>query len=136
MKTLRYHHQVSCITISEKVTFYVQTYPDVTDYEIGLKSINISFTVPYLLEEEEYYIVYGFNSDELYSTSDSIPSVSNTSLENQTYTIFLEGLEVGTIYFAQVVAEFGVSGEFKRYSDTFVFRTKEYGTYFKIIKDF
>lgn len=113
----------------------MQTYPDVTDYEVGLTSINISFTVPYFLEEEEYYIIYGFNSDELYSTTDSILSGSDTSLENQTYTIPIEGLEAGTIYFAQVVAAFGVSGEFKRYSDTFVFRTKEYGTYFKIIKD-
>lgn len=107
----------------------MHAYPDVTEYEVGLTSINISFTVPYFLEEEEYYIIYGFNSDELYLTSDTILSVSDTSLENQTYTIRIEGLEAGTIYFAHVVAAFGVSGEFRRYSDAFVFRTKENGTY-------
>ena len=77
--------------------------------------------------EEDYYIIYGLDSDALNITSDSIPSVSNTSLENQTYSILLDGLDVSTVYFAQIVAAFGMSGEYKRYSETIVFRTKEYG---------
>ena len=101
---------------------------DFTELEVVLTSVNISWTITYFNEEEEYYIIYGFESDDLDETSDSIMSVSNTSLENQTYTIHIEGLDAATIYFAKVVAVFGASGEFKRYSDTFVFRTKENGT--------
>ena len=78
--------------------------------------------------EEEYYIIYGSDPNELNVTSDTVPSVSNTSLENQTYSILVEGLDVSTVYFAQIVAAFGANGDFKRYSETFVFRTKEYGT--------
>lgn len=100
---------------------------DPTDLDVKLTSVNISWTVPYIVEEEEYYIIYGVESDELDMTSDSIPSVSDTSLENQTYSLYVEGLKSGTVYYAQVVAAFGMSGEFKRYSDTFVFRTKEDG---------
>lgn len=120
-----YVHSYPNITL-----LYVHIYPDITEYDAGLTSVNISFTVPYFLEEEEYYIIYGFNPDELYSTSDPIMSVSDTSLENQTYTIHIEGLEAGTIYYAQVVAVFGVSGESQRYSNDTTFRTKENGIHF------
>lgn len=68
-------------------------------------------------------------SEDLDQTSDSISSSTNTSLVNQTYSLVIEGLDTGTIYYAQVVAAFGDSGEFKRYSDTFAFRTKENGKY-------
>ena len=94
---------------------------------MALTSVNVSWVVPYLEEEEEYYIIYGLDSDELDMFSDSILSVSDTNLENQTYSLRVEGLDAGTIYFAQVVAAFGTNGEFERYSDIFVFRTKENG---------
>ena len=89
--------------------------------------------MPYIVEEEEYYIIYGFDSNELYMTSDSVSSVSDTSLENQTYSLYVEGLESATVYYAQVAAAFGLSGEFKRYSDNFIFRTKEDGIAIRVI---
>ena len=87
-------------------------------------SANISWTITTFEDEEEYYITYGYESDELEFTSDRVQS---TSLENQTYSLVIGDLDTATVYYGQVVAVFGESGEFKRYSDTFVFRTKENG---------
>lgn len=87
-----------------------------------MTSINISWEIPYSTEEEEYYIMYGFSSNDLNFTTDSIESVT---LEKQTYSLAIDGLEISEVYIAQVVAAFGASNEFKRYSATFAFRTKE-----------
>ena len=90
--------------------------------------VNISWIIPSFIEEEEYYIIYGLDSDKLEFISDSIESVSNVSLENQTYSLVVGGLEAATIYYGQIVAAFGgMSLEYKRYSNMFVFRTKENG---------
>ena len=83
--------------------------------------------VPYITEEEEYYVTYGLDSGELEFTSDMVQSVLNVSLEDQSYSVVISGLETATIYYGQIVAAFGMSGEYKRYSDMFVFRTKENG---------
>ena len=91
-------------------------------------SVNISWMISYLVEQEEYYIIYGFESDELDFTTESILSVSNTSLENQIYSLVIDGLKTATVFYGEVVAAFGMSGEFQRYSDIFAFRTKENGT--------
>ena len=71
-----------------------------------------------------YYIIYGPYVDELDYTSDSIQS---TSTQNGTYSLAIDGLDIATVYYGRVVAAFGNSGEFRRYSDAFAFRTKENG---------
>ena len=71
--------------------------------------------------------MYGLDSGELEFTSDIVQSVLNVSLEDQSYSVVIRGLETATIYYGQVVAVFGMSGEYERYSDMFVFRTKENG---------
>ena len=102
---------------------------DISVNDVGKDTANITWRIPYFTEQEEYYIIYGMESDDLDQSSDSISSPTNTSLVNQTYSLMIQGLDIGTIYYCQVVAAFGEIGEFKRYSDTFAFRTKESGKY-------
>ena len=89
--------------------------------------VNISWKIPVFVEQESYYVRYGYQNTYFDYTSDSISSESNVSITNQTYSMMIEGLVDGTVYYAQVVAAFGESNQYKRFSDTFAFRTKETG---------
>lgn len=76
---------------------------------------------------EEYILQYGTESDNLNLTSSTVDSVTDTTLQNQTYSVVLDDLEEGTIYYVQVLAQYGFGNLFKRYSDVIAFRTLEEG---------
>ena len=60
-------------------------------------------------------------------TTDSIPSPSDTSLVNQTYSMSLQGLRPSTIYYFRVAAVYDSIST--RYSELSSFRTYEEGIY-------
>ena len=103
---------------------------DVELLSIRTDSINVTWTIPRFVQSEEYIVEYGIDSDNLNLTSSTVDSSSDTSLVNQTYSVLLEGLEVETIYYIRVLAQFGISGLYKRYSDVAAFRTLEEGSNF------
>lgn len=70
---------------------------------------------------------YGTEADNLNLTSSTVDSVTDTTLQNQTYSVVLDDLEKGTIYYVQVLAQYGFGNLFKRYSDIIAFRTLEEG---------
>ena len=90
-------------------------------------SVNISWNIPSISEVEEYIVLYGMESDSLNLTSSTIDSVSDTTLENQAYSVVLDKLDEETIYYFQVLAQYGFANLFKRYSDIVAFRTLERG---------
>lgn len=79
------------------------------------------------METEEYKIEYGVESDNLNLTSQIVNSVTDRTLVNQTYSVIIDNLEMGTIYYVRVLAQFGIDGLYKRYSDVTAFRTLEEG---------
>ena len=94
---------------------------------LKITSVNITWTIPSIAEMEEYIVQYGVESDNLNLTSSTVDSVSDTTLENQTYSVVLDQLKNGTIYYAQVLAQYGFGNLFKRYSDNIALRTLEDG---------
>ena len=58
--------------------------------------------VEYILSQQEYYLEYGSDENNLNQTSDTILSESDTSLTNQAYNISLTGLERNTLYYVRV----------------------------------
>lgn len=90
-------------------------------------SVNISWTIPSFPEIEEYTVQYGVESNSLNLTSSTIDSVTDTTLVNQTYSIVINDLEAGTIYYMRVLAQYGVDIVYNRYSELTVFRTLEQG---------
>ena len=90
-------------------------------------SANISWNIPSITEMEEYELQYGVESHNLNLTSSTIDSVSDTTLENQTYSTILDELDMGTIYYVRVLTQHGFGNLFKRYSNVFAFRTLEDG---------
>lgn len=101
---------------------------DIEVLSLRSDSANITWTIPRFVESEEYIVEYGVDSDNLNLTSSTVDSNSDTSLVNQSYSVLLEGLEVGTIYYIRVLAQFGINGLYKRYSDVIAFRTLEEGS--------
>lgn len=77
--------------------------------------------------QEQYYIQYSPDPDNLVDTN-SIPSVSDTSVINATYSIVLTGLQSGAVYYARVVAVY--DEVFERFSEMSVFLTKAPGKFF------
>lgn len=99
---------------------------DVTATEITINSARISWRIPTLEEQEEYYVLYGTDPENLYQTTGSIVSSSDTSIINATYSLVVEGLESGRVYYAQVAAAFDI---FERFSEATVFLTKAPGKF-------
>ena len=97
---------------------------DVEVSDITEDSVIVSWTIDYVIERQEYYLVYGVDEDALNLTSYSILRDSDISLRNQSYNITLTGLFTGTDYYVFVVAEYGFS---EVYSDTILFTTTEVG---------
>ena len=79
--------------------------------------------------QEEYYIQYGIDSTTLNQRTDSILSVSNTTLINQMYELTVDGLDSGRLYYLSVVAVFKVFA--RRQSRVEVNRTNEEGKQMK-----
>lgn len=97
---------------------------DVEVSEITRNTAVISWTVEYVLEQQEYSLIYGVDENSLNLTSNRILGNANTSLTNQQYSIMLTGLTMGTDYYVFVIAEYGLT---TLYSDTISFRTTDNG---------
>lgn len=90
-----------------------------------MESALVSWTVPSVTEQQEYYVLYGLDPSDLNYTTERIPGNANTSLTDQTYSTTIQGLTSGTLYYVQVVAEFG---SVILNSEIMSFRTIEPGT--------
>ena len=97
---------------------------------IHTDSVTVNWTISGFTQSEQYIVMYGINSDTLNLTSSTINSSNDISLVNKTYSTSLEGLQDGTIYYARILAQFGINGLVKRYSKLFAFRTLEEGEIF------
>ena len=97
--------------------------------EITEESAAVSWTVEYVIEQQEYYLVYGVDEDALNLTSRTVQGNPDTSLTNQTYNITLNGLTFGTEYYVIVTAVYGFT---TLYSDTVSFTTIDQGAYIYI----
>ena len=82
------------------------------------------------MQPEEYYVEYGTEPTALDMTTASIASVTDTSLVNQMYSISLQSLSPGTVYYVGVAAVFDEI--FARYSDIVSFRTYDEGIYISV----
>ena len=101
---------------------------DVTVSDLTMESARVTWTVASVTEQQEYYVLYGLDENNLNYTTDRISGNANTSLTDQTYSTTIQGLTSGTLYYVQVVAEFGST---ILYSETTSFRTIEPGTLLK-----
>ena len=97
----------------------------VTVSNVTTVNATVAWTIPFFNQFEEYYITYGIENINLDQTTESVPSPLNTSLVNQSYTIILQDLSPGTIYYLRVAAVFNVL--YVRYSDIISFRTYDEG---------
>ena len=98
---------------------------DVVVDGITTTSATVSWTIPLLVTQEQYYVVYGSDPNDLSQSSDPIP---NFEIEtNAMYSITLQGLEPGVVYYTQVAAVFNEI--FIRYSEVAVFITREPGKF-------
>ena len=97
---------------------------DVEVLDIDENSAVVSWTVEYVLEQQQYYLVYGSDENMLNETSYFILGNSNTSLRDLTYNIRLDGLATGDTYYVVVVASYGFTTLF---SETISFTTREPG---------
>lgn len=88
-------------------------------------SATITWTVPFLSSPQEYTVEYGVDEDNLNETSDTL-SESDTTLTDETYSIVLNGLMRGALYYARVSTT--NAGNVTFYSETTSFRTIQSGT--------
>ena len=99
---------------------------DVTVTNITTVEAVVSWIIPRFTTPEMYYIQYGYEENVLDMTTTSVSSPTDTSLVNQTYSIMLQGLSDGTMYFLRVVAVYDDIAD--RFSDLTSFRTYEEGS--------
>ena len=88
-------------------------------------SITVKWRIPRFTTQEQYYIQYGSDSATLAQRTNPIPSISDTTLINQTYEFTVEGLDSGRIYSLRVVAVYNILA--RRQSEIVVNRTNEEG---------
>lgn len=99
--------------------------------EITRDTAAISWTVEYVLEQQEYTLYYGVDENYLNLTSYSILGNADISVRNQQYNITLTGLTMGTDYYVFVLAQYGF---ISLYSDTISFRTTDNGKTYTFIE--
>ena len=79
---------------------------DLTATDITTSSAIIEWRVPFVAyTTEEYVVLYGTDENALDQMSDIVTGGTDTSAENQIYSVTLDGLETFTIYYFQVRAE-------------------------------
>ena len=105
-------------------TFVIIFPENIVASNITYESANISWTVPYISQQQEYTVYYGIDEDSLDMMSNSVSSSSDLSLLDQNYSTVLSGLSLGTTYYFQVVATFQ---SFQLESDVSSFTTLELG---------
>ena len=85
----------------------------------------MSWTILQFIRPETYYVQYGTDETLHDMMSVSVMSSMDASLLNQTYSISLENLNPGTLYYLRVVAVFNYT--FIIYSDIISFWTYDQG---------
>ena len=95
-----------------------------------LTSAVVSWRIPSFIVQEQYYVLYGTDPENLDQVTETISSLEDTTLVNSTYSISLQGLDEGTLYYVQVAAVY--NEVFARYSEVIPFITKEPGIYVDI----
>ena len=105
--------------------YVLSLYPseDVTVSNITNNSAIVIWNVASISSSQEYYVEYGEDENDLDQRSDSI-NVDNTSLIDQSYSVILTGLDVGTLYYVQVTT---VARNVIFSSDVISFRTLQQG---------
>ena len=101
------------------------TAEDVVVNDVTLTSAVVSWIIPSFIVQEQYYVLYGTDPDNLDQVSETITGLEDTTLINSSYSISLEGLNEGTLYYVQVAAVY--DEVFARYSEVIPFITKEPG---------
>lgn len=96
--------------------------------DLTTSSVTVTWTIPSFSETETYKVEYGVDSGVFNLSSSTVNSVTDTTVVNQTYSVAIDALMAGTIYYMRVVAESGINDLYKRYSNVALFRTLEEGT--------
>ena len=73
-------------------------------FAITMSSAMVSWIIPSLTEQQTYYVEYGSDVDSLNLQTD--PITSATLLPDESYSVTLNGLDDGTVYYVRVVATF------------------------------
>lgn len=94
------------------------TISDITETEA-----RISWNIPSFTEQEEYVVEYGLSATALDLESDTVLSITDTSVNFYHYNVTLEGLSIGTQYYFRVVARFGTGDVYIRSTEIFSFLT-------------
>ena len=133
MRVLRFHYHVRNDIIAVHMFYhqlFIQNMPfllieDVSVSEITLTSAVVSWKISSFVELETYTVEYGLISVMLNQVSAIVDSVNDTSATNTPYSITLQGLDVSTVYYLRVKAQYGVGGVYTRYSDVIAFFTQQ-----------
>ena len=96
--------------------------------DITTQSASVSWRIPSFTETEQYYVEYGTDPTNLDTVSSLFFSPGDTSVTDASYAVSLDQLNPGMIYYLRVVAKYRI--QFKRFSETVEFRTKEDGIAF------
>ena len=83
----------------------------------------ISWNIPSFTTTEEYIVEYGLSASALDLVSDTVQSITDTSVNFEPYNVTLQGLTDGTQYYFRVVAQFGVGNVYVRSTNLFSFFT-------------
>ena len=72
--------------------------------DITINSAVVTWTIPTLTEQQTYYVQYGPSPLNLTFTSNTV--TSDSLLPGQSYSVTLNRLDSGTLYYVRVVAQF------------------------------
>ena len=84
----------------------------------------ISWNIPMFTEQEEYIVEYGLSPTDLNLESDTVESITDTTILNQPYSVTLQGLTGSTKYYFRVMAKFGTGGLYVRHTALYAFFTQ------------
>lgn len=96
----------------------------VTISDITETGANISWHIPLFIEQEEYVVEYGLSPTALDFKSDTVLSITDTSVNFERYDVTLQGLSGGTQYYFRVVARFGTGDVYVRSTEIISFFTQ------------
>lgn len=102
----------------------LNTAEDVVVSDTTTSSAVISWRIPSFIEQEEYYVLYGTDPENLNLTSASLLSPEDTTMTDLTYSITLTGMRAGIVYYFRVVAVY--DEDIVRYTES-LFLTREPG---------
>lgn len=123
---LKYHHQVNyTLTV---VQYYLSMLfihaADVQVSSITMTEATITWNIPEFIEQEEYTVEYGLSPSNLNLESETVQSITDTSVNFEQYSVTIRNLTGGTAYYFRVVARFGTGGVYVRHTEVFAFFTQ------------